>query len=79
MGIFLMRMPYHMQSETNIDFFRILLCHKVPLTALSFHCSNSRAYKDSLDVQKHGGKIALPQHLHANLKSSAHRDMLTSI
>mmetsp|Transcript_20130 Transcript_20130/g.43163 ORF Transcript_20130/g.43163 Transcript_20130/m.43163 type:complete len:82 (-) Transcript_20130:68-313(-) len=30
----------------------------------------ARAFKDALDVQKHGGKIFLPQHLHHNLSLS---------
>mmetsp|Transcript_3925 Transcript_3925/g.7017 ORF Transcript_3925/g.7017 Transcript_3925/m.7017 type:complete len:183 (+) Transcript_3925:2-550(+) len=30
----------------------------------------ARACKDALDVQKHGGKIVLPQHLHQNLPES---------
>lgn len=37
----------------------------------------ARAYKDALDVQKHGGKIMLPGHLHQNL-SHSQRGILTS-
>jgi len=36
-----------------------------------------RAYKDSMDVQKHGGKINLPRHLHEKLRPAL-RESLTS-
>ncbi len=29
--------------------------------------SYAKAYNDALDLQKHGGKINLPKHLHENL------------
>ncbi|KAL3765869.1 hypothetical protein ACHAWU_005402 [Discostella pseudostelligera] len=35
------------------------------------------AYKDAMDVQKHGGQIYLPQHLHINLPKGS-RHILTS-
>ena len=30
----------------------------------------AQAYKDSMDIQKHGGRIYLPEHLHHNVKES---------
>jgi hypothetical protein len=47
----------------------------------AYHPANRQlfiaAYKDAMDVQKHGGKIFLPQHLHANLEEK-YRQLLTS-
>jgi hypothetical protein len=39
--------------------------------------SSKRAFKDSMDVQKHGGKVYLPGHLHENLPESL-QQVLTS-
>ena len=30
-------------------------------------CAYGQAYKDSMDIQKHGGKVYLPEHLHENV------------
>mmetsp|Transcript_18678 Transcript_18678/g.40436 ORF Transcript_18678/g.40436 Transcript_18678/m.40436 type:complete len:82 (-) Transcript_18678:2109-2354(-) len=35
-----------------------------------------RAFKDSLDIQKHGGKISLPRRMHENVKPVALREVL---
>ena len=32
-------------------------------------CAYAQAFKDSLDIQKHGRKVYLPEHLHENVKS----------
>jgi hypothetical protein len=37
----------------------------------------SSAYKDAMDIQKHGGQIYLPQHLHEKLPAGS-RHLLTS-
>jgi len=53
------------------------LCHKASTkdsgeidlydrNAISF----ARAFKDALDIKKHGGKIGLPEHLHNQLPES---------
>ncbi|KAL7543918.1 hypothetical protein ACHAXR_013297 [Thalassiosira sp. AJA248-18] len=36
----------------------------------------ARAYKDSLDIHKHGGSIVLPQRLHASIKEASLRKLL---
>ena len=33
-------------------------------------CAYARAYKDAMDIQKHGGKVYLPEHLHNNVKAA---------
>ena len=33
-------------------------------------CAYAHAYKDAMDMQKHGGKVYLPEHLHHNVHSS---------
>ncbi|KAL7541843.1 hypothetical protein ACHAXR_011280 [Thalassiosira sp. AJA248-18] len=42
---------------------------------LTIHIYELSAYKNALDVQKHGGKITLPSHLHENL-SESHQALL---
>eukprot|EP00563_Minutocellus_polymorphus_P004847 CAMPEP_0181042688 /NCGR_PEP_ID=MMETSP1070-20121207/12290_1 /TAXON_ID=265543 /ORGANISM="Minutocellus polymorphus, Strain NH13" /LENGTH=543 /DNA_ID=CAMNT_0023120931 /DNA_START=183 /DNA_END=1814 /DNA_ORIENTATION=+ len=39
-------------------------------------CSFGQAYKDSVDIVKHGGKISLPIHLHDKLPKSVKNDVL---
>jgi len=39
--------------------------------------SYAKAYKDALDVQKHGGQLVLPRHLHQNLPVSVQELFLT--
>ena len=73
--IFTTRMQLRTQGE----------CEDISTTfVLSLYLTSSllfdvifRAYKDAMDVQKHGGKIFLPQHLHANLEEK-YRQLLTS-
>ena len=33
-------------------------------------CAYAQAYKDALDIKKHGGKIFLPKHLHDSIPCS---------
>ncbi len=71
--IFATKMPLHMLGEfVEIASLFLFLC-----CCCSICCRISSAYKDAMDVQKHGGQIYLPQHLHEKLPTGS-RYLLTS-
>jgi hypothetical protein len=58
-----------MRSELCVLGFFVTHSVAFALTDIFFPVS-IRAYKDSMDIQKHGGSIYLPQHLHENLSEN---------
>jgi hypothetical protein len=58
-----------------VGFLPLVRLHRRRLTCcLTFL---KRAYKESMDIQKHGGRINLPQRLHENLPK-AQQQLLSS-
>ena len=73
-SIFATKMPLRMQGESAFAFHPLYFL----VTLLAQHeCITNSAYKDAMDIQKHGGNIYLPQHLHENLPKGC-RHLLAS-
>ena len=66
--------PLRMHGESAFAFHPLYFL----VTLLAQHeCITNSAYKDAMDIQKHGGNIYLPQHLHENLPKGC-RHLLAS-
>ena len=59
-----------------VGFLPLVRLHRRRLT-IGCLILSKRAYKESMDIQKHGGRINLPQRLHENLPK-AQQQLLSS-